>query len=276
MSEKQVSTGLKFFVGGIPIDTKKKDLQDYFQSFGKVRKVTRFNPNHGRKLSGFCFIKFDTLYSDKIYDKSCQFKFKDRVLEIDPVLRRRLLRRQAGERFANKIFLPHLPPSLSKEDLILIFSCYSTVTNCVIIERKQAALRIREDVGCEHEKLMHTNQPTFNFGFICFEKREAAQMLIEQGSVQLDSKTILEIQRYSPNPEKSIAASGLVDAFSLEASRHRHFTSEESTPRATLHRERDHYLKPTQKRYFSSLREEPILSTSLSRNTRFNLPKFRI
>lgn len=105
MCDKADKTKLKFFVGGIPSDVKHKDLYEYFGVFGSVKRVTIFNQDSGRKLFGFCFIRFKRLYGNQLCDKNYVFSFRGRNLDVDPIFKRSSLKSTVKEKHDKRIFI---------------------------------------------------------------------------------------------------------------------------------------------------------------------------
>ena len=278
-------SGLKFFVGGVPNEVKRRELLSYFRQFGVVKRITNFNPNHGKKLFGFCFIKFDSLFSDDLYDKSKQFSFLGRNLEIDPIIRRSCLKKRVEERHSKRIFLPELPSELKSEDLLRVFSCFGKITNCFIVERKdKRTLDALSPTPSEEGKDRDSTFTKMNYGFVIFEEQQIASKLISVGRVRVDGYLELEIKRYSPGSTKE----PFVDEIEIRERK----SSKEAEPARQTIRSKGiseeaydisvpktvfsgmHYCKPTQKTYFTQQKlntQELMACANSFANVRFNL-----
>lgn len=275
MNATQGSSGLKFFVGGVPNEVKRRELLAYFRQFGEVKRITNFNPNHGKKLFGFCFVKFDSLSSDALFDKSRQFSFLGRNLEIDPIIRRSCLKRRVEERHLKRVFLPNLPTHLTKEDLVRAFSCFGNLTNCFVVERKEKRCAAGElaPSGALSDLMAASKS---NYGFVIFEEQRVAQMLVSRGSLRIDPCTEVEIVKYSPQSGKESGPSMCRVEGSNPAESARQTTCSKEELGQFSAGQAEENAKPTSKSYFAQARRclAPVAWKQAS-NLRFNLQRHR-
>lgn len=179
---------LKYFVGGIPSDVQHKDLYEFFSTYGAVKKITVFNSNKGRKLFGFCFIKFKNIHTNDLNDKRHVFCFKGRQLEVDPIVRRSSLKQSVQEKHAKRVFLQNVPREFTQEDLFRVFSMYGPILNCFVIDRNLS----KTDDKPETNPVKRTN----NYGYVIFHRKEDAESLVERRFVQLRDQTRIYIKKY--------------------------------------------------------------------------------
>lgn len=264
MDAIQGTAGLKFFVGGVPNEAKRRELLAYFRQFGVVKRITNFNPNHGKKLFGFCFVKFESLSSEALFDKSRQFTFAGRTLEVDPIIRRSCLRRRVEERHLRRVFLPALPPQLSKEDLQELFGGFGSIVNCFVVERKD-----KRATACESAPdgaSADSSAGFANYGYVIFDEQSVAQMLVARGSIRIGPQSMIPIVRYCPNAAKAPgAALATPESPRLTTCSKGELTSQLALRSAQL-------VKPTIKSYHSLARSSiDAAAREQVSNLRFNL-----
>lgn len=192
--QTEEATSIKYFIGGIPSDVTHKQLFDFFKTYGVVKRITIFNSDSrgGKKLYGFCFIKFKKLFVNySLDDKSRSFIFQGRKLEIDPVIRRSNLKNSIQEKHSKRVFLQNIPKTLQKVDLFEVFSKFGRVVNCFVIDRE----RTRRFIDAS-ELERGTNWKN-NYGYVIFERREDATKLTNQRFVELADRTRIYVKKYS-------------------------------------------------------------------------------
>jgi len=59
-TEKSQRPVSRYFIGGLPGDTKSADIKNYFSQFGEVTEVSLMKDKRG-KPSGFCFIGIEAV-----------------------------------------------------------------------------------------------------------------------------------------------------------------------------------------------------------------------
>lgn len=190
MSECESKTNLKFFVGGIPSDVKHRDLYDFFKTYGVVKRITIFNSNKGRKLFGFCFVKFKKTFGNELEDKEHVFNFHGRHLEIDPIVRRSNLKQSVQEKHSRRIFLQNIPREFTQEDLLRVFSKYGPIVNCFVIDR-DSTVRLYE-----HEDDGRSLYKKTNYGYVIFQNKHDAESVIQKRFVILEDKSKIFVKRY--------------------------------------------------------------------------------
>jgi len=182
---------LKFFVGGVPSDTKKRELLGLLRQYGVVSRITNFNPTRGKKLLGFCFVRFECLYSDDIYIKEKEIKFKGRSLEIDPIVRRSCLKKRVEEKHLRRVYLPCVPNGMQEDDLRKIFNNYGKVTNCYLVESRDRKPKEELEDSSSAPKILRS------YAFVIFEDASVAQKIIAMKNLLISSTTYLEVKKYT-------------------------------------------------------------------------------
>lgn len=173
---------LKYFVGGVVKDVRQKDLSQFFSQFGVVQKITTYNPKGGKKLLGFCFIKFKSLFNG-IDLSHIKLYFRNRLLEIKPMARRGLLKRQVQERNSRRIFLPDVPLGLSNETILAEFSKFGETRTAYTVPR-----------AAKPEEGSEANLSQSQFGVVVFQHPETVSMLVQRGYIHLSTGILLEIK----------------------------------------------------------------------------------
>ena len=275
---------LKYFVGGIPSDATQKQLFDYFKAFGVVKRITIFNNDsrNGKKLYGFCFVKFKRLFVNySLNDKTRPFVFQGRNLEIDTVIRRSNLRDKVQEKHSRRVFLQNIPKTLEKDDLQKVLSTYGEVINCFIIDR-------------EHTRKF-LDSPDFdrsqnwknNYGYVIFERKEDAEYLINQRFIELRNNTRIYIKKYSSSINRNLSEedaspikrvrSSQIDTSSINNLQKRQaFFMPTNLTLIEAHSKLspeaiDHYIKPTTKIYFANSLTLTDTRKKKLQNIRFNI-----
>ena len=185
---------LKYFVGGIPSDATHKQLFDFFKGYGVVKRITIFNNDarSGRKLYGFCFVKFKKLFINyELDDKSRLFIFQGRKLEIDSVVRRSNLKQMVQEKHSKRIFLQNIPKALKRADLLEVFSKFGPIVNCFVIEREKTRKYLDSEEPGRGKSWKN------NYGYVIFHNKEDADGVLRKRYIELGDKTRIYIKKYS-------------------------------------------------------------------------------
>jgi len=290
--------GVKFFVGGIPGEVKKKLLKAYFSHFGKVKKITTFNSNKSQRLLGYCFVYFEHLDDFSLYDQTKEFVFRGRYLQIEPVVKNSNLKKALEEKHQKRVYVPGVPLSWEDQDLFQFFSTIGPVDNAFIVKRKargkvQASTIVPSDGQIGMHKLMHpTSFDRSNYGFVIFSEASYALKLIEKGTFKVPgSDLVLQVKEYvrKGQAEGRVASDEKVNNRTKNNREIKSFfESLKSGPSKYQHTGSTtsgshHFSKPTQKSYYSpiasKMRRRFALEMKPSRddpNYRFNRSTWRI
>lgn len=188
---------LKFFVGGIPSDVKRRDLYEFFRTYGVVKRVTIFNSDKGKKLFGFCFIKFKKIFVDKL-DIRQKFIFQGRMLEVDSIVKRSSLKQSVSEKHAKRVFLQNLPVNLGKDDVIRLFSRYGEIVNCFVIKRDQTNNQ-------QFPYNSTSDNRSQNYGYVIFSTKEEAESLVQKRFIELNNRQRIYIKRYCSTINREVS-----------------------------------------------------------------------
>lgn len=171
------------FVGGLPSDTTKETLSDYFSQFGKISKCTpQFwgkKSSKNRKCKGFGII---SCKDEKTYEMILQqklHKFRDRKIECKPKLKKTKLAKYSKNLLKRKIFISGLPSYVTSEKLETILS-----ENIGEIEIAYVI---------KHRK----SKKSRGFGFVVFKDHKDREKLLEMGHFQIKDRTI-KCSAYEP------------------------------------------------------------------------------
>lgn len=184
---------LKYFVGGIPSDAKQRDLYEFFKRFGVVKRVTSFNSDESKKLFGFCFVKFKSLYKPDVFDGAHRFHYQGRQIEINPIVRRSGLKQSIEEKHAKRIFIQNIPKEMTENQLYEIFRQFGEIINCFIITREED-MAAGEHKMCQSKPVgaSHTN-----YGYVIFQDKESALKVVEKKHLTLMCGTRLFVKKYN-------------------------------------------------------------------------------
>ena len=226
-------------------------LFDFFKSYGVVKRITIFNNDTrgGRKLYGFCFVKFKKLFINyALDDKSRLFIFQGRKLEIDSVVRRSNLKQMVQEKHSKRIFLQNIPKYLQKGDLFEAFGKFGPLVSCFVIEREKTT-RFKDH--SESDKGQNWKN---NYGYVIFKNKEDADNIIKKRYIELGDKTRIYIKKYSSsinrnnsegdNPPQLESSSRNTLKRKPSNSETLSAGKEEEKPPVT------HFVKPTRRGYF--------------------------
>lgn len=184
---------LKYFVGGIPSDAKQRDLYEFFKRFGVVKRVTSFNSNESKKLFGFCFVKFKSLYKPDIFDGAHRFHYQGRQIEINPIVRRSDLKQSIEEKHSKRIFIQNIPKQMTENKLYEVFRQFGEIINCFIITREE------EMASGEHQmsQVKSAGASYTNYGYVIFQDQESALKVVEKKHLTLACGTRLFVKKYN-------------------------------------------------------------------------------
>lgn len=269
---------LKYFVGGIPSDVQHKDLYEFFKTLGVIKRITIFNSDKGKKLFGFCFVKFKKLFVPDLADKSTVYQFQGRNLDIDPIVRRSNLKQAVNQKHSKRIFLQNVPRHFTQDDLMEVFKAYGKIVNCFLIDREGGS-RASDHGAAARGAPIHDRKN--NYGYVIFQNSEDAEILVNKKFIELRDRSRIYIKKYCSTINRNQAALG-----QQEKSQYRDHYSADVTDTSPLYNsicksgssseERDlpidHGLLPTRAAYGQS---RPTLPCQSGRdNLRFNVGAF--
>lgn len=182
------TSNLKYFVGGVPSNVRQKELYDFFRQYGAVKRVTVFNSDKNKKLFGFCFVKFKSVFGGELDLQNTEFVFQGRRLEIDNVIRRSSLKQSVQEKHSKRVFLQNVPLTFDRNDLMEIFSSFGPVANCFTVNRFSQS--------GDRETRKSQTESASNYGYVIFRNIKDAEDLLKRRFVDVNSKTRIYIKRY--------------------------------------------------------------------------------
>ena len=258
---------LKYFVGGIPSDAKRKDLYDYFKSFGVVQRITILNnSSNSKKLYGFCFVKFKKIYGTSLTDGTRLKRFQGRDLEIDPIIRRSNLKHRVMEKHAKRVFLQNLPKSFTKEDVYNVFVHFGPIANCFVVQRDQVKF---QQENSSTSKIKRNS----NYGYVIFSNNEDVDALLTRKYIELGDKTRIYIKKYSSSINRNNSEGDNPPPLDISS---RNTLKRKPSNSETLSAGKDeedktpvtHFVKPTRRGYFEAS-DQRLLNRA--DNLRFNI-----
>lgn len=247
----------KYFVGGIPSDVNYWELNNFFQQFGVLHKVTNLNStNAGTKTVGYCFVKFLSLNDNCPFLKGESVLFKGRSLDIAPIIRRTKLKRYIQEKHDKRLFINNIPVYITSDDLLDLFSKFGTVAKCYIVPRMHRTSD--ESSMSSHPSEYHYSGNLKNYGYVTFTSNEPVKYLTEIRFLTIPSGERLNIHSYNPKTIKGEFKSKPKSAESPENSNTIHATriSADENPIKL------YFSTPTRREYFR-LRSQ-VLSAHLA------------
>lgn len=243
------SKTLKYFVGGIPSDVKQRDLYDYFRQYGAVKRVTVFNSNKTKKLFGFCFVKFKSVYGEDLSTRAQEFVFQGRKLEVDPICRRSLLKQSVEEKHSKRVFLQNVPRHVNKADLLALFSQFGPIHNCFVVDREATPYSDADPLTTK------AGSPLSDYGYIIFENKADAEECVRRKYLTLPDKTRIHVKKYCSRINRPTDELEKLDSPKSGS----HSTSADDSGDGF---DSCHWLKPTCKAFFSqhqeNLRHDPV------------------
>lgn len=263
---------LKYFVGGIPSDVKHKDLYDFFKKYGVVKRITIFNSNKGKKLFGFCFVKFKSIFGQGLLDRTSVFKFQGRNLEIDPIIRRSNLKQSIQEKHSKRVFLQNIPKNIDDSAIREIFSPYGPIINCFVISRGSPSYVIGsasyQNQYAEKDDSQPSHNPKSNYGYIIFKNAADAETLVQKKFVELSNKGRIYVKRYCSSIKRSNEEDKPVPN-SEDVSQDHHNSGQQLRPseKGLVDGFVEHFCRPTQKGYYVTVRKHETQET----NFRYNI-----
>lgn len=183
VKKEQRRVAFDIFVGGLPSDTTKEALLEYFGQFGEIAKCApqfwgkKSSKNWKCKGFGIISCKNEQTYS-KILEQKLH-KFRDRKIECKPKLKKTKLAKYSKNLLKRKIFISGLPSYVTSEKLETILS--------ENIGEVEIAYVIK------HRK----SKKSRGFGFVVFKNQSDREKLLEMGSFQVKDRMI-KCSAYEP------------------------------------------------------------------------------
>eukprot|EP00088_Acartia_fossae_P039667 TRINITY_DN4128_c0_g1_i1.p1 TRINITY_DN4128_c0_g1~~TRINITY_DN4128_c0_g1_i1.p1 ORF type:complete len:312 (-),score=113.43 TRINITY_DN4128_c0_g1_i1:402-1337(-) len=167
----------KLFVGGLPQECTREDLQEYFGKYGETERIQlKMDPSTGRSR-GFAFVVFkDANGLDGAIADEHSIKGKKATVKKADVK-------------SGKIYVGKIPDGLDDEEIKTFFSDHGVVTEFVRPIDKSK-----------------NNEPK-NFCFITFEKERISKKLIQMGNVHINGQRLM-IKDVNPNPRDPASRGG--------------------------------------------------------------------
>jgi len=146
-------SGVKLFVGGIPLSTSEDMLRGYFFQFGQVNQCELMQKNGISR--GFGFVTFAT---QEAADRAMQTEkmLDGRRLEARPAVPREVL--SSPQHVACKLFVGGLAVETTPEELRSYFSSFGEVTEALVMTNSEGTSR--------------------GFGFVTFASEAAADSVV--------------------------------------------------------------------------------------------------
>lgn len=167
--ENEINEKFEIFIGGLPSNTTKESLLEYFSQFGEITKCSpqfwnkKASQSKISKCKGFGMITCKTKETyEKILDQKLH-EFQDRKIECKEKLRKTKLAKYSENLVKRKVFISGLPSYISSEKLeeILTEEIGELEIAYVIKHRKSKKSR--------------------GFGFVVFKDKEDKEKLLEKG-----------------------------------------------------------------------------------------------
>ena len=158
-----------------------------------VKRVTSFNSDESKKLFGFCFVKFKSLYKPDIFDGAHRFHYQGRQIEINPIVRRSGLKQSIEEKHAKRIFVQNIPKYMSEKQLYEVFREFGEIINCFIISREEEKKLLEQQSG----QLKPGASSNSNYGYVIYQERESAHKVVDRKHLTLPCGTRLFMKKYN-------------------------------------------------------------------------------
>lgn len=184
------------FVGGLAYHVEESDLKNYFSHFGQVFKLVLLRDKSTNASKGYAFITMAAAVAERI--TRLKHSLFGRRIECQFASKKADKQKIDTERRRKKLFVSHIPSSMSNQDLEAFFSNFGRVHNSYIIQSIDA----------------QTNRP---YGFVEFEYAEDAEALLSRGSEVFYNGCRLVLQPFKERQKQLIGhtASGNSPATSL-------------------------------------------------------------
>lgn len=208
---------IKYFVGGVPADSKYKELIQLFKRYGDLKKITVLGSANGKlkvdhqnegtskRIGGYCFIKYKSISNEAINDPLHRIVFNGRMLEVAPLVRKSKMKSFIEDKYSKKIFVNNLPGTLTTHDLMSYFSQYDQVLRCFVVER---SLKFTRESSDNRGTLGDRLYPLKNYGYVTFSNDSIVNSLVEQKNLYLPTGQWIQVYRYNPKNMKGEMARG--------------------------------------------------------------------
>ena len=251
---------LKFFVGGLPYNVKRDEIYQYFSRFGKLERVTFLKKEKGSMALGYCFLKFSEVSQFSLGSIPKDLIFKNRNIEIHPMVRRTQLKNLMKLKYNRKIFLNNIPITFTPATLTTLFDQFGDVDKCFIIERMS-----------HHNKYLknqNTNKRLGNYGYVSFKDSSGASAACNARIVFSESGDKIEIYKYNPkNLHGEYDISKRMLPTSIEEIK---IVKQNKNTSINDNFELSHFLTPTRRKYYQS-NKTGITMQNLESNIQFRI-----
>jgi len=163
LTKTQKMTGMKYYLGSLPGNTKKGIVRNYFASFGKVIEVKLVKHRKTKKCSGFGFL---TLVPNSGIDLcNITHNFMNRVIKVEEYLSGETLKSHTNAHHKRRLFVTKINSELTDYDLSCYFKRFGAL---------ESAYRV---------KIQSEGKPT-NYGYITFKESKSADCFFKSAKEQ--------------------------------------------------------------------------------------------
>lgn len=170
--QKQNKT-YKIFVGGLPSNTTKKELEAYFSHFGSVKsckpKMWKYDPT---RCKGFAILIVGNVNTYKSIFEEEKHIFSGREIECKKVLNKKELDSYSKNLFLRKIHVRGIPHSTTSEDLKEVFSQFGEVEIAYVCRDKNTEISL-------------------GFGYVTFCHQDTRNVVTSRKNVIIDGKVAI-------------------------------------------------------------------------------------
>jgi len=265
-------SAVKFFVGGLPTKIKKKEIQQYFEQFGIIEKLSTYSKAKNKRLQGYCFVDFRQLNNPVLFDISKKWYLDGRLLQIEKVKKSSQLKETVSMKHKQRLYVADIPIDWDDYQLKKNFSKYGEILSAYIVRRKQESQKKWNTPQDQAILIREKSQLDFNYidkekyGFVIFKDPAVVQSLLLQGEATMNYHNTLLKLGIKPslcNSSKKASTNSKIVMFSSE---------EHASMCISFHQGSmaHHFLKPTNSKFSQGPFAPKSQTPSPVDNFRFN------
>lgn len=132
----------KIFVGGLPTDAKKQELEEFLEEYAPIAEIT-IKPRHNNPdlNLGFAILAIDCVHSYQNLLDMRRVKFKGKLIEFKPFLEGKKLEKMLNNQDERRLMLIGLPSIIEERDLVSFLKGYGAIDNFYFVKDFKSKLK---------------------------------------------------------------------------------------------------------------------------------------
>jgi RNA-binding protein Musashi len=169
------------FIGGLAFNITEHDIQEYFEQYAKVVKLVLLRDRGTNMSKGYAFV---TIEGKEAADRILSQKnfICNRRVEIQPASKKNEKHLVDERRKRKRLFVSHVPPTVSNAEFEAFFSQFGEIHNCYIIQNYDG----------------HTNKP---YGFVEYDTEQQVMAVLHRKKELVLRGSKLSIQHFKTKEE---------------------------------------------------------------------------